>query len=154
MQKETIVFRPARQADQIMVSEMMRSLYRYVGAADDFMTIDKTKATFQYLFSHQDNLRMEIFELNNDIVGYALLVEFWSNEYGGKVLQLDELFLEADFRSQGIASVYIRQLLKNPEYAAVILEVLPENKKAYRLYKHLGFEERETRTLYKRNQVG
>src|SRR5262249_54028007 len=35
-------------------------------------------------------------------IGYALLVPFWSNELGGCVCEVDELYVRAAYRSRGI----------------------------------------------------
>jgi GNAT superfamily N-acetyltransferase len=149
MKSGKIVFRHAKKEDEEVVSQMMRSLYEYLGAPEDYVTKNKIDATFRYLFSPQNHLWIEVFETDDTIIGYALLFDFWYNEYGGKVLQLDELFVAADFRGKGLASSYIKKLSENNDYVAVALEVLPENKKAYGLYQHLGFEEKETRMMFK-----
>ena len=66
------------------------------------------------------------------------------------VWNIDELFVQSEFQRQGISSLYLFSLSKRTaDRAALSLEVLPQNKGAYDLYKRTGFQEKETVTLYK-----
>ncbi|MBY0425516.1 MAG: GNAT family N-acetyltransferase [Cytophagales bacterium] len=149
MEKSNVFVRPASKEDFPRVSDMMVSLYQDLGAEEGFMDTMKTTATFEYLFSPQQDLFLEIVEVNGAIAGYALCYAFWYNEMGGKVLQLDELYLLPAYRGHGLAFQYLERLSAKTEYVALMLEVLPENTKAMNLYKRSGFEPKETITLYK-----
>jgi ribosomal protein S18 acetylase RimI-like enzyme len=147
----TAVFRPMRTEDHGVVARMMKSLYRALALPEGYITDEKIGATFEQLCIQPTHLSLEVFELDGAVVGYALLFKFWYNELGGMVLNVDELFVESDFRSKGIAAHYLSRLSERSErdYVALSLEVLPENKGAYSLYKRTGFIEKETVTLYK-----
>ena len=148
MSTEKIIFRAMQEEESTAIAEMMKALYRSLEAPDDYMTDEKIAATFKaFRLGH---IKIEVFEQNKFIVGYALLFEFWYNEYGGMVLNIDELYVKPDFQGQGISSLYLSELNKKREnYVALSMEVLPQNKKAYSLYKKLGYEEKETITLHK-----
>jgi GNAT superfamily N-acetyltransferase len=81
-------------------------------------------------------------------VGYALLISFWSNELGGEVCTIDELFLLREHRGHGLATALLEglaggdQLLWPAGAAALALEVSPRNERARALYERLGFEYR------------
>lgn len=145
------IFRPMGTEDHTIVSQMMKSLYHALLLPDDYMTDEKIRATFNQLRIQPTHLTLDVFELGGTIVGYGLLFKFWYNEFGGMVLNVDELFVEPDFRSRGITTHYLLQLAQKKErdYVALCLEVLPDNKGAYSLYKRSGFVEKETVTLYK-----
>jgi ribosomal protein S18 acetylase RimI-like enzyme len=147
--QEEIVFRAAQPEDKPVLSQMIKALYECLVPGEEYMTDEKINATFDHLFSPQQQLRLEVFETDQKIIGYALLVDYWYNEYGGMVLQLDELYIAPEARGRGIASSYIRKISQDKTYVAIHLEVLPENENAYKLYKHLGFEEKETKLLYR-----
>ncbi len=89
------------------------------------------------------------------VVGYALLVSFWSNEYGGEICTIDELYVKASHRGRGISTSLFevantdRSLWPNPP-VALELEVTPDNKRARTLYERLGFSARNV-TLRKRS---
>jgi ribosomal protein S18 acetylase RimI-like enzyme len=150
MLSETPVFRSMQPNDKPIVAEMMKSLYLSLGAPAEYMSDQKIAATFKHLEVNPESLEIDVFEISKTIVGYALLFKFWYNEYGGMVLNVDELFVLADFRNRGISSLYLSALSeRNDKYAALSLEVLPENEKAFALYKGKGFKEKETVTLHK-----
>jgi len=147
---EKLVFRKMQESDRKVVTEMIRSLYQTLKAPDDYITDKKLSATFEQLQANSPFVEIEVFEIEEKIVGYALLFRFWYNEYGGMVLNIDELFVRPEYRSMGIASHYLSTLsARKTDHVALSLEVLPENKGAHVLYKRIGFEEKETITLHK-----
>lgn len=147
----TPIFRPMRTEDHSTVATMMKALYRALQVPDGYITDEKIIATIQQLEQQPTHLCLEVFEVDRRVVGYALLFKFWYNEFGGMVLNIDELFVEPEFRSRGIAVRYLSELQerKEKDYVALSLEVLPQNERAYSLYKRAGFKEKETVTLYK-----
>ena len=85
-----------------------------------------------------------VLDLKGKLCGYALLISFWSNEMGGEVCIMDELYVSASARGQGHASQLIKQLqecspLWPGKLVAIELEVTPQNAKARALYSKLGF---------------
>lgn len=144
-----INFRPMKMHDQPQVRSMIKDLYAALLAPRDWITDEKISATFDQWQRHSGHLKIDVFEANEQLVGYAILFDFWYNEYGGMVLNIDELYVVPPFRSKGVASMYIKKLITHSEYKALSLEVLPRNKGAFSLYKRLGFEEKETRMLHK-----
>jgi GNAT superfamily N-acetyltransferase len=78
------------------------------------------------------------------LAGYALLCSFWSNELGGIVCIIDELFVAPGARGRGAATelvqgLYERRLPWFRDAVAVELEVTPSNTRARQLYERLGF---------------
>jgi ribosomal protein S18 acetylase RimI-like enzyme len=86
-----------------------------------------------------------VLELDGKTEGYALLISFWSNELGGEICNIDELYVRPKFRNQGHASKLIRKLIDEASSwqfkpVAIDLEVTPKNSKALALYSRLGFK--------------
>lgn len=78
------------------------------------------------------------------IDAYALLCSFWSNELGGEVCIIDELFVAPGSRGGGIATSLVSGLLHRelPWFERAVnveLEVTPGNARARALYERLGF---------------
>jgi GNAT superfamily N-acetyltransferase len=76
--------------------------------------------------------------------GYALLCSFWSNELGGEVCIIDELYVVPSARGRGIATALVTGLLgrRLPWFERAVnveLEVTPGNARARALYERLGF---------------
>ena len=86
------------------------------------------------------------------VVGYAFLVSFWSNELGGEICTVDELYIRPAWRSRGFATRLLEQLesdraLWAARPVAFELEVSPDNERALALYERLGFRLKRNRTL-------
>ena len=77
------------------------------------------------------------------VVGYALLIAYWSNEFGGEVCGVDELYEAPGARSQGHGAALFTELergrLVTEPIMAVALGVTHGNMRARRLYERLGF---------------
>jgi ribosomal protein S18 acetylase RimI-like enzyme len=84
-------------------------------------------------------------EVDGHPVGYALLISFWSNELGGEVCIIDELFVLQAYRGRGLATALLTKLMDSQQSiwpgkpAALALEVSPANERARALYARLGF---------------
>jgi RimJ/RimL family protein N-acetyltransferase len=90
--------------------------------------------------------RAVVCEIDGSVVGYALLISFWSNELGGEVCVIDELFVDRKNRGRGLATALFDRLAAFefwfPRPMALVLEVSPENERARALYERLGFRGR------------
>jgi ribosomal protein S18 acetylase RimI-like enzyme len=88
--------------------------------------------------------RAVVLDAGGEAAGYALLVSFWSNELGGEVCNVDELYVRPAWRGRGHGAALIRALAAGggpwPRVpVAIELEVSPENPRARALYEGLGF---------------
>ncbi len=137
-----IHFRLCAPADRPTVSEFILQLYREdLDPTSQPMTQAKIERTFDWLDAHPGAGTVMVFEQDAKLVGYAILINFWSNEYSGNALTIDELFVAPAFRSKGIATEFIEYLARE-HYADAVeiqLEVAPRNTRARALYERLGF---------------
>jgi ribosomal protein S18 acetylase RimI-like enzyme len=93
-----------------------------------------------------------VFDADGEPVGYAFLVSFWSNELGGEVCTVDELFVQAEWRRRGCATDLVRALQSGAaiwprQPVALELEVAPPNVRAWALYERLGFRPKYNTTM-------
>jgi ribosomal protein S18 acetylase RimI-like enzyme len=145
---ETLTFTPIAPEDYDAVERMIIDFYSEGGddPGNPFMTDSKVRKTIAQTLSHPDHLKIIVFreaslsEEPGKPVGYSILSAFWSNEYGGLVMIIDELYVVPAFRGKGVSTHFIRQLAEAREYVALNLEVFHENTRAFELYKRLGFE--------------
>ena len=78
---------------------------------------------------------------DNKVIGYGIVVMFWSNEYGGNIVNIDELYVKEAYRNKQVATSFIiHQKTAYPNSVALQLEATPSNDAAMNLYKRLGFE--------------
>ncbi|HOJ00580.1 MAG TPA: GNAT family N-acetyltransferase [Anaerolineaceae bacterium] len=72
---------------------------------------------------------------------------------GPQVAWIEDIYVDEEYRSQGIASHAIRkaeEIVKDhPDYTAVCLDVVPRNENALRLYYKLGYDSVNIITLRK-----
>ena len=87
---------------------------------------------------------LDVFRLQHDlsIAGYALTAYTYSNEAGGNVAWIEEIYVCPEFRSKGLGREFINYIKKEyGDFARIRLEVEQSNDGATRLYKREGFEE-------------
>jgi GNAT superfamily N-acetyltransferase len=133
------------------VLRMMRELYD-TDAPDLHVNPDHFPKTIHRLLADPSRGRILLFMRGEALCGYALLIPFWSNEFGGTLLFVDELFVDEACRGQGIAHAFFAFLAAQPPFDAVALalEVAPRNARARALYESMGFHERHHRMMTRR----
>ncbi|MBI3724595.1 GNAT family N-acetyltransferase [bacterium] len=92
-----------------------------------------------------------IVERERKPLGYAILVSFWSNEFRGEALLLDELYVAPEHRGGTGARVLelIEERARRRRIRHLALEVLPGESRVARLYERAGFTT-SNRSLYKK----
>ena len=83
-----------------------------------------------------------IFEYQNNIAGYALLSKTFSQEAGGLVVWIDELYSKPEYRCHGLGHEFFNFIIDNlkPDIKRIRLEVRENNVKAISLYKKMKFD--------------
>lgn len=139
MSSET-TFRSCRVGDLARVQELVDVLYRE-DHHDSITLAAEIERTFLEFMMHPAKGRIVIFESLGQIVGYAICVFFWSNEYGGNIIEIDELVVSDASRGLGIGTGFFEWLQKEYEghYIGLSLQVSHSNLNAQRLYERLGF---------------
>jgi len=108
---------------------------------ESFVDESRFPLTIDFFLANPSRGRIVLFREGDALRGYALLVPYWSNEFGGPLVVVDELFVTPEARNRGIARNFFRSLGKERPFEAVALalEVNPRNSGALRLYQSLGF---------------
>ena len=149
---QNLIFRPYTTNDYAEIVPMIMELYNKDGATTvGAMTIEKIDLTLATLTTQNNLGDVFIFELGNIVVGYAIITSFWSNEFGGRVLIIDELLVKPDLRNQGISTKFFNYLFEKRIYNETVymLEVGVTNKKAAAFYKRLGFKNFKTKHQFR-----
>lgn len=146
-----ITYRPFTPSDHNQLHSMIMGLYTE-DAGGLPMTPEKIDRTIDYLTKNPQIGAIFMLKIDQISVGYSILIYYWSNEHGGIVVVLDELYVLPHYRRQGIATKYINSLERSRHNDAVAfeLEVWPDNDQAKRLYQRLGFVPLENNLLTKR----
>lgn len=101
------------------------------------------KRTLDEMLSDSPFLEGFIFEAEGKTVGYAELSYSFAPEVGGKSIFIEEIFVDAEYRSQGIGHKFLDfcvSLVKG-DTRRIRLEATRSNEKAIALYRSYGFEE-------------
>ncbi len=143
-----IEYRKFKNSDSDSAAELIQALYRE-DPSDRPIILPQIKKTFERLCRHPELGCIMIIECGGEIAGYSILINFWSNEFGGNVCFIDELYVKKEFRGKGIAGGFIKYLaeVKFADSVALRLEVTPANKSARKLYEKLGFKPHKNDTL-------
>ena len=151
-----VTFRPLKQSDYSELRKMIHALHRE-DPADKMIDDRKISRTIREMRKKRAVGKIIIFEGDCGIIGYSILVYFWSNEYGGRILNVDELYVKPEARRLGVATRFFDHLswaFKN-KIVAVKLEVTPSNTKALTYYRKLGFKKtRNQHLIQEENRLG
>lgn len=112
------------------------------------MTPDKIENTVMTLDIHPDLGKIVVFYQEKQLIGYAIIINYYSNEYGGIVICLDELYIKPNWRCLGIATEFFQSLCRNAgDAVAIRVEATSGNDRVRKLYKRWGFCEEANRRL-------
>ena len=116
------------------------------------ITKDAINDTIIHLTNHPENGSIQcIYDETNTLTGYIILIKYWSNEYQGYLLFIDELYVIPGKRSLGYGKAAIAIIERTfHDIKALALEVSPKNTRAQALYQTLGFEPNKNKTFIKR----
>ncbi len=134
--------------DKIDFIKMCMDFYNTDGV-DHSIPVSNMEKTFNLLMEGLDFAKAYVCEKNNKTVGYILLALTYSNEAGGMVVWLDEIYVKPEFRSQGIGSElidFVIEKYKN-KISRFRLEITESNIGAKKLYLSKGFKDLSYRQM-------
>ena len=84
-----------------------------------------------------------VFEKDEEVVGYGILANRWSNGLGGQVLHVDELYVRPGRRGRGIASDFLGLIAKvaPADAAAITITLAPGLRRVPGFLRRLGYVE-------------
>lgn len=135
------MIRQVQAKDKTVFIDLMKEFYRsdavlhQIAEANYYGTFFEVTSDSPYAIAF-------LIEKDGQIAGYALLAFTYSNEAGGLVLWLDELYIRPAFQGQGLGSelfAFIDEQYKD-RVARMRLEIEPDNEGAARLYRRQGYE--------------
>jgi GNAT superfamily N-acetyltransferase len=148
MQTLKTVFRACTQADLPVVRQFAKQMY--LEDADAHSGSPDMDLTHKQLSSKPDKGQVLVFEKNGQLVGYAIIIFFWSNEFHGDVIDIDELYVDGPYRGTGVAREFFAWLeAAYPESAGMSLQVSHSNPRAARLYESVGFGTSRNRHMFR-----
>src|SRR5688572_20738288 len=133
-------WRLARPEEDELIVGMCLELNRE-DPGDRPVSREQIERTLAVLRAEPARGRAVVLDLGGRIAGYALLISFWSNELGGEVCEVDELYVAPSDRSRGHAQALFLGIERGaawpPGAVAIGLGVAPANTRARRLYERV-----------------
>lgn len=80
-----------------------------------------------------------VFSLDGKDAGYALLSKSFCPEVGGSIIWIEQLYINEEYRGNGIARDFLSFIEKKFSPDRIRLEVEEDNKKAISLYERNGY---------------
>jgi GNAT superfamily N-acetyltransferase len=135
-----VMWRAALDADDDAIVELCSALY-VIDPGPHPVSREQIESTLGTFRRDPARGKAVVLEIAGAVVGYALLAAFWSNEFGGDVCVVDELFVADSHRGRGHGSELLHQLpgLWGRPIMAAAVETSPGNDRARRLYERAGF---------------
>lgn len=86
--------------------------------------------------------KIYMIEWESEPAGYAVMAKSFSQEAGGYVVWIEELYIREEFRSKGLGREFFAMIeqSKEPGVARLRLEVEADNTRAVSLYERLGYK--------------
>lgn len=138
-------------ADIPQLSQMMRDFY-----AIDFYPFDEKVTTENFASFINDEKYGVCFKMvfEGEIAGYIILVKYFSFEFGGEILFLDELYIKPEFQGKSLgkkALEFVKDYSVTNHFKVVLLEIENHNDRAKKLYEHYGFQNHKRSLMILKN---
>jgi ribosomal protein S18 acetylase RimI-like enzyme len=136
------MIRKIKREDYSIYKEMATDFY-HSDAVIAPVDASHFEAAFREMVRSDVYLDGYIFESDfGEVAGYAVLSKMYSQESGGMMLWIDELYLRPDFRGMGMGTEFFKYVDSNLSNGVkrLRLEAEPDNEKALSLYKRRGFK--------------
>lgn len=147
---QPVEFRTLRLPEAQLFEGMVIALYEEDPCGQP-ISRTKIRRTIEEFQDHPDKGAITLFWMDGEAVGYAITVYMWSNEFGGDIAVLDELYVKPSWRGQGIGRRFLSQIGESASSGlkGILLEVTPDNDRAMALYGREGFAAPSNRHLFK-----
>jgi GNAT superfamily N-acetyltransferase len=142
-----MTLRLAGSDDVDQLVELMAEFYREAGT--QFYPGRATEA-FSTLVRDGRLGSVWLIQVGDQEVGYIVLTLGYSMEYGGRDGFIDDLFVRAEYRNDGLGSAALSEVRSFAErigVRALHLEVGRENAAAHAVYRRVGFMDTERQLL-------
>ncbi|MDD4714957.1 MAG: GNAT family N-acetyltransferase [Oscillospiraceae bacterium] len=136
-----ITIRKIKREDRACYLEMAKDFYSS-DAVHQNIPGECILRTFHELMRSEQYLLGYIMEYKGKTAGYALLAKTFSQEAGGMVLWIDELYVLSEYRRLGLGRAFFSYLKNNlcGNIKRIRLEAESGNQEAISLYKRMGFQ--------------
>ncbi len=138
MNQPSVTFRHLEARDRAEFLAMSEEFYHSEAVLHTVPSENHERA-FDELMRSDVYLECYVMESDGNVVGYALLTKTYSREAGGLNIWVDELYLRPAYRGLGAGTAFFAFLESTHPAARYRLETEPENERAQKLYRRMGY---------------
>jgi GNAT superfamily N-acetyltransferase len=131
--------RKITQTDKHIYTEMAKDFYSSPAVLDNIPE-ENILTSFDLFLAGTPYGDAFIFESEGQTVGYGVLAYTHSQEAGGRVVWIEEIYVKDEYRGRGFGAEFLEFVKKNIPARRYRLETEPENERAAALYRRHGFE--------------
>lgn len=134
--------RKVKEADRELYLTLVKEFYSSEAVLHpipaEYMT-----ATFEEMMRSGDYVRGYLLSAGEETAGYALISLTFSQEAGGRVAWIEEIYIRPAFRGRGLGKEFFTYMEEHVESKVkrMRLELEPDNRQAKKLYEALGYED-------------
>lgn len=147
-----MIFREFQNQDREYYFQLSREFYASERATEIKGIPDAyLEKTFHEIISKSPYVCGFVCIEGEEYAGYCLLSFTFSNEFGGKMLLLEELFISEKFQGKNLGKKFVNFLTDffQDKVKVIRLEVLDKNDRAIYLYEQAGFKKRNYMQMIK-----
>ena len=133
------MFRKITEADREMYYKYADIFY-HTDVVNAPVPTENYRVTFDEMMRSDTYVTGYIFEDGGEPCGFVLLSRTFSQEAGGLSVTIEEIYIDPEHRSKGLATEFFEWLKSDKSIMRLRLEVEDHNKGAMRLYERMGFE--------------
>ena len=104
---------------------------------------ERILSTFRELQLHKDRGTLFVFEQGLVLVGYAILIYFWSNRLGGIALVVDEMYVDPNRGDPALPADFLQLLARvaPPDVRAIRIAAEARDRRSHGELRRLGFRD-------------
>ncbi|MGI6069194.1 MAG: GNAT family N-acetyltransferase [Blautia sp.] len=138
-----MVIRDIKREEKDLFFQMAEDFYSPASGACLFgMNREHMENTFALCMEENPYARLLLVEDGEEILGFCMLSFTWSNEVGGLVVLLEELYFKEEARGKGYGKQVMSWVEKEyPKARRFRLEATKSNQGAIGLYEKMGYQE-------------
>jgi ribosomal protein S18 acetylase RimI-like enzyme len=135
--------------DDVRAAEVIEMMKDFYAELDVEVDTARFSETIRYLLAHPDQGQIVLMFDGKELAGFSIIIQHWSNEYGGTILLVDELYVKPAARGKGLGRNFFAMLKRERPWQVrtMILEVARRNTHAQGFYESLGFSEKENNLM-------
>ena len=147
---DEVTIRDLTSGDKEIFCELALSFYKS-DAVYKNISRERLCSTFYACVNNSPLVRGMLVFYKDMISGYVLLTFSYSNEFGGKIMSIDEIYIKDEYRRKGVASCVVSTVIAEYEHEVPYVEIVvrKDNATSISLWNKFDFAPNDYLTMHK-----